>query len=148
HRTVRLQADPATVRLKPGTTWVRRTWFVGVRQLAIALLILSPAVACQRSTASPTPQLVVRSHPTMGADVTVKIWTGNETGAEVAARAVFGEFDRLDALMSVWQDGSEIQRLNRAAGDRAVPVGRDVIEVLRVAHQVSEWTGGKFDVTF
>ena len=38
--------------------------------------------------------------------------------------AVFDEFDRLDALMSVWKEGSDIEQLNRAAGDKAVPVER------------------------
>jgi thiamine biosynthesis lipoprotein len=61
---------------------------------------------------------------------------------------VFGDFDRLDALMSVWKDGSDILRLNGAAGDHAVPVSVETREVLRVARQVSDWTDGKFDVTF
>jgi len=41
-----------------------------------------------------------------------------------------------------------VDRLNAAAGDHAVAIGPDVQDVLRVARQVSEWTGGKFDVTF
>ena len=61
---------------------------------------------------------------------------------------MFAEFDRLDALMSVWRAGSDVLRINAAAGERAVPVSADVREVLRTARQVSEWTGGKFDVTF
>ena len=50
--------------------------------------------------------------------------------------------------MSVWREGSDIQRLNAAAGEHPVPVSPEVREVLRIAHQVSEWTDGKFDVTF
>ena len=52
------------------------------------------------------------------------------------------------ALMSVWRDGSDVVRLNAAAGDHPVPVSPEVREVLLVAHQVSEWTDGTFDVTF
>src|SRR6266404_2855610 len=33
-------------------------------------------------------------------------------------------------------------------GERTVPVGTEVRDALKVARQVSEWTGGKFDVTF
>src|SRR6185503_13919508 len=51
-------------------------------------------------------------------------------------------------LMSVWKEGSDVQRLNQAAGRAAVGVSAETIEVLTVARQVSEWTGGKFDVTF
>jgi FAD:protein FMN transferase len=85
---------------------------------------------------------------TMGSELHVMIWTADQAGATSASEAVFREFDRLEALMTVWSEDSEISRLNRAAGDHAVPVGPDVREVLRVARQVSEWTGGKFDVTF
>ena len=61
---------------------------------------------------------------------------------------VFREFDRLERLMSVWKDGSDVVRLNAAAGDHPVPVSADTRAVLLVARQVSEWTDGKFDVTF
>ena len=84
----------------------------------------------------------------MGSEMRVTVWTADEPAADAASREVFTEFDRLDNLMSVWRPGSDILRLNAAAGEQAVPVSPEVREVLRVARQVSEWTGGKFDVTF
>ena len=84
----------------------------------------------------------------MGTEVRVTAWTADAARAEVAAVAVFREFDRLDAMMSVWKDGSDIVRLNAAAGDRAVPVSAETREVLHIARQISEQTGGTFDVTF
>ena len=84
----------------------------------------------------------------MGSSLQVTLWTADETGAAPAFDAVFAEFDRLDRLMSVWKEGSDVQRLNTAAGDRPVPVSAETLEVLTIARQVSEWTGGKFDVTF
>ncbi len=50
--------------------------------------------------------------------------------------------------MSVWRPSSDVVRINQAAGQRAVAVDPDVRDVLRIAKQVSEWTGGTFDVTF
>jgi thiamine biosynthesis lipoprotein len=41
-----------------------------------------------------------------------------------------------------------VVRLNAAAGRAPVTVSRETIEVLTAAHQASEWTGGKFDITF
>jgi FAD:protein FMN transferase len=84
----------------------------------------------------------------MGTEVTVSVWTADDARAEPAISAVFREFDRLDGLMSVWKDGSDIVRLNAAAGDHAVPVSPETREVLEIAHQISEQTGGAFDVTF
>ena len=84
----------------------------------------------------------------MGSELRLTAWTTDPAGARSAFDAVFKEFDRLDALMSVWRAGSDVLRINAAAGERAVPVSADVREALRTAHQISEWTGGKFDVTF
>src|SRR5439155_10442193 len=58
------------------------------------------------------------------------------------------EFERLEALLSVWRSGSDALRINAAAGERPVPVSADTRHVLRIARQISEWTGGAFDVTF
>ena len=84
----------------------------------------------------------------MGTELRVTVWSTDDAGAESAVGMVFSEFDRLDAMMSVWKDGSDILRLNAAAGERAVPVSPETREVLRIAHQISEQTGGTFDVTF
>ncbi len=90
----------------------------------------------------------MRARVSMGTELRVSLWTTEEAAASTAADAVFAEFDRLESLMSVWREGSDIQRLNAAAGDRAVPVSADVLAVFRSARQISEWTDGRFDVTF
>jgi len=84
----------------------------------------------------------------MGSELRLSAWTANEPAATDAFDAVFTEFDRLDGLMSVWKPGSEIVRLNEAAGDHPVAAGADLRRILQIAAQISEWTGGKFDVTF
>jgi thiamine biosynthesis lipoprotein len=84
----------------------------------------------------------------MGSPVHVSVWTADETAAVAAIEKVFAEFDRLDALMSVWKAGSDVLRINDAAGKTAVAVSPEVREVLRASQEVSRLTGGKFDVTF
>ena len=116
--------------------------------------MLAAAVAvCACCTTSATPAkteatLVERARVSMGSELHLTAWTTDEAKAVAAFEAAFTEFDRLDGLMSVWREGSDIVRLNAAAGDTPVPVSRDVRDVLLAARQVSEWTGGKFDVTF
>jgi FAD:protein FMN transferase len=113
----------------------------------VCLLALSACVA-----ATPTPQedprLVERSRVSMGTEVHVSAWTADEAAALAAFERVFDEFDRLDALMSVWKEGSDILRINAAAGKGAVAVSPEVREALHASQEVSEWTAGKFDVTF
>jgi FAD:protein FMN transferase len=106
------------------------------------------AAALAAGCAATPPRAFSREHATMGSTVQVTVWTADDPGAAAASDAVFAEFDRLDRLMSVWKAESDVQRLNMAAGDQPVLVSAETIEVLTIARQVSEWTGGKFDVTF
>jgi FAD:protein FMN transferase len=91
---------------------------------------------------------VARSGPSMGTDLRLTLWTADEAGADAAFDAVYEEFGRLEGLMSTWSKDSEIQQLNQAAGKHPVPIEAELRSVLQSAHQVSEWTGGKFDVTW
>ena len=95
-----------------------------------ALLLLIAALLSACSRAGPAPHLVARTHPTMGSEVTVTVWTADEAAALPPIEAVFAEFDRLDALMSVWKPGSDILRVNAAAGQHAVPVSAERASVL------------------
>ncbi len=109
---------------------------------------LDTAAASSPAAGSSHASLVERSHVTMGSELTVSAWTADEGRATDAFEAVFAEFDRLDRMMSVWKPGSEVEQINAAAGKHPVPVSAEMLEVLRTAREVSEWTGGKFDVTF
>ena len=111
-----------------------------------ALIVLAiVAGACD----SATPQrLVERSQVSMGSSLKVSIWTTDEARAAKSAERVAREFDRLESMLSVWKDGSDVVRLNAAAGQQPVPVSRETIEVLTAARIGSEWTAGKFDITF
>ena len=117
----------------------------GIAMAAIGSLF---AAGC-RAAATPEPaHLVERSRVAMGSQLRLTAWTSHEAMAVSGFDAIFAEFDRLESLMSVWRDGSDVIRLNAAAGDHAVPVSAETRAVLTAAHEVSEWTHGKFDVTF
>jgi thiamine biosynthesis lipoprotein len=108
-------------------------------------LTLALTTAC---AAPESVQRVTRSGLAMGSSLELTAWTADTPSADAAFAAIFAEFDRLDRMMSVWKPDSEIVRLNAAAGDHPVPVSPELIEVLERARTISEWTGGKFDVTF
>jgi len=114
--------------------------------MASAIVVLS--AACTPRPPAPAPRLVERARVAMGSELRLTAWTADEPGAQSAFDAVFDEFDRLESLMSTWRPGSDVERLNAAAGRQPVHVSSDVVEVLEIARQASEWTGGKFDVTF
>ena len=118
------------------------------RAIAITIALLSIA-ACRAGTAPAAgARLVERAGAAMGSELRLTTFTADEAAAQRAFDEVFREFERLDGLMSVWRPGSDVVRVNEAAGVRAVPASSEVREALRTARQISEWTGGKFDVTF
>jgi thiamine biosynthesis lipoprotein len=116
-------------------------------RVVFALVVLIGSSACG-GAAGPPSHAVERSGAAMGSDLRLTAWTSDESAARAAFDDVLREFDRLDALMSVWRPGSDVLRINDAAGVRPVAVSADVREVLHAAQQVSEWTRGEFDVTF
>ena len=84
----------------------------------------------------------------MGSTLNLTAWAADIRATQTAFDEVFAEFDRLEKLMSTWVAASDVQHINRFAGVKPIEVSADVLEVLEDARQISEWTGGKFDVTF
>src|SRR3954462_3412491 len=130
----RYDSDPVNLRQQ-----------VALPRLLMLLVGLSAACDARRDSRA---QLVERAGSAMGSDLGVAAWPSADQAAQSTFTRVFELFDRLDALMSVWRPGSDVLRINEAAGVRAVAVSAEVREALLAARQISEWTGGKFDVTF
>jgi FAD:protein FMN transferase len=122
------------------------------RAIAIAVLsfLIAASAACRGRTRDDAGgvRAVERVGVAMGSELRLTAWATDDATARSAFDAVFAEFERLEAQMSTWRPGSDVLRINAAAGDHAVPVAADVRDVLRLARQISEWTEGTFDVTF
>ncbi len=127
---------------------MRGNFSIGLVWLTAATVVLSSIACTPSAPASSGAHMIERSRLAMGSELRITAWTADETAALSAFEEAFGDFQRLDGLMSVWREGSDVQRLNAAAGKQPVPVSADVREVLHAARQISDWTGGKFDVTF
>jgi len=118
-----------------------------MKKLPIFLLLFICSCA-QKALAPSSTGLVERAAAAMGSEIHLTAWTADEPAAAAAFDAVFQEMDRLENVMSTWREKSDIARLNAAAGLHPVQVSTEVRDVLQTARQVSDWTGGKFDVTF
>jgi thiamine biosynthesis lipoprotein len=68
--------------------------------------------------------------------------------AAPAVDAAFAEMERLAGVLSEWEEGSEISRVNAAAGGAAVEVGPDALAVVQAALDVARWSDGAFDPTW
>lgn len=64
-----------------------------------------------------------------------------------AAREALDEVDRLEALLTVFRETSEVAELNRAAASRAFAVGPEVLALLQRCEALHAATEGAFDPT-
>lgn len=64
-----------------------------------------------------------------------------------AARAALDEADRLEAILTVFRDASEVVHVNRTAGTEDVRVGPELFELLQASERLFQETDGAFDVT-
>lgn len=64
-----------------------------------------------------------------------------------AARKALDEADRLESILTVFRDTSEVVHVNRTAGDDDVRVGPELFELLQLSERLHQETAGAFDVT-
>jgi thiamine biosynthesis lipoprotein len=93
------------------------------------------------------PKTIQKTESIMGTDVTITVVTRSYEEGETAIEAGMAELRRLDAMMSLYKDDSEITRVNLAAGKNPVKVSPEMIEVVEHAAEISKLSGGAFDVT-
>jgi len=86
---------------------------------------------------------------TMGTTYSVKLVDmPQQMPAQQLAETIGAALTRLDReLMSTYSADSELSRLNRAPINTVLPLSAEMTEVLALAQQLSERTGGAFDVT-
>jgi thiamine biosynthesis lipoprotein len=87
------------------------------------------------------------ARPLMGTVVEISAEGAAEERLRAAAAAAFAAMGRLSAMMNHYDPASAVSEINRAAGERAVRVPRELMDVLRSAQAVSRRTNGAFDVT-
>jgi thiamine biosynthesis lipoprotein len=82
----------------------------------------------------------------MGTVVEITL-VGEEELSRKAAFQAFQEIKRIEYLMSPWIESSDVSRINRSAGKEWVKISSETIEVIKKAQEVSELSGGGFDIT-
>jgi FAD:protein FMN transferase len=113
----------------------------------IASLALSALLAA--ALASPARAAWMdRTEAIMGTRVYVELWAGNAAQGNAAIEAVMNEMRRIDALMSHYRPDSELSRINRRAALEAVPVDRELYDLIKLSTHFSQITDGAFDITY
>jgi len=85
---------------------------------------------------------------TMGTTWSVRVDADLSADERARVQAVIEErLDRVNGLMSTYDTASELSRFNRHASTEPFPASAELLEVLALARDVSERSGGAFDVT-
>jgi thiamine biosynthesis lipoprotein len=119
--------------------------------LALGALVAQAAPPVVTPPAAP-PRVVARTFPVMGTEVTFSAYSADPDAAEHAFAAAYDEIRRVEKLMTDWErpgePESDIVKINKAAGKKAVKVSPETIEVIEKSLEMSRRSEGAFDITF
>jgi thiamine biosynthesis lipoprotein len=108
--------------------------------LAVGLALASSAVAA-------TPKLYTTTHPAMGTEFTLYLYSNSASNAATASDEVFDEIDRIEQLLSNYRDSSELSRINQNAGIAPVTTDPEMLDFLQQSEHWSRISNGAFDIT-
>ncbi len=110
-------------------------------------VILLCALLTASSRAEQTLQRFEAAADVMGSELRIACYTPKTALAANAVMAAFDEVQRIDAFLSNYKPSSELSRINRQAGGRAVAISEEMTDLLAAClryHRISE---GAFDIT-
>jgi len=81
----------------------------------------------------------------MGQPVHLQLYGVSEAAGYEAAQAALAELRRVEGALSLFDDASDLNELNRHAGRGALAVGPDLVAVLEAAVGLERLTGAAFD---
>jgi thiamine biosynthesis lipoprotein len=125
--------------------------------LALALALAAILGGCGVESAGPVggvaeastgPFTLQESRPLAGTLFTIEVVTHHPDRARQAVDAAFAEAERLEAVVSEWQDDSEISRINRTPNGRPVSLSAELFGVISRALWFAEQTDGAFDPSY
>jgi FAD:protein FMN transferase len=107
----------------------------------VMLVFLPPAARAEKLTRFSFTE------PHMGTTFQITLYAPDAVVAKKAAQAAFARIASLDAIMTDYNQASELMRLCAKAGGDPVVVSPELFFVLRKADEVSRLSDGAFDVT-
>ncbi len=123
------------------TTRIRTGWVVFI------LLALTAALFFSGCSEKSSDDREMRSRLVMDTKVDVTLFGVSSQEATAVANEMFEEMERLENILSRHISGSDISRINDAAGKNWVSVEPETVDVLKESIAAAELTEGVFDPT-
>lgn len=122
-------------------------WRAGLPQAAPLFLWMFLGVGCVTRHGEALHRYEFEQ-PQMGLPFRIILYAAERQVATNAAAAAWKRIAELNSILSDYEEQSELSRLSRTAGSgRAVPVGQDLWNVLVRSKEMSQASGGAFDVS-
>ncbi len=137
-------------QVKVAAILLRALGFYSPRLRAVAMAVLSLAVCGGRLTSAAQPSLARYefTEPQMGVPFKIVLYAPSDEAANRAAAASYARVSALNAILSDYEDDSELSRLSRRAPlSEPARVSDDLWNVLSRTQELSKATDGAFDVT-
>ena len=114
----------------------------------MARLLSRRALFARPFDSSPPPgEFLVRVHRRIMACRVEVVLSGDQAAGLSNAAAALDEGDRLEEVMTIFRETSELSRVNRDAHQAPVPVTEELFAVLSAAAELYDATEGAFDIT-
>lgn len=121
------------------------------KYLRVTIVVAVPVMLLALLYMSRRPSRVVEvdsgHRVVMGTFSRVVVIARGEKAAQRCIEAAFDVQDRIESVMSDYQEDSELSQVNREAGRKPVAVSEMTFEVLQQSLHFSKLSGGAFDVT-
>ncbi len=123
---------------------------MNVRWAVLCVALVGCKTAAVPVAATDEGEIAELNATAMGTEVQIVIRADGSTRAKamVAAKDALAEIVRIEAMMTDWNETSQLQAINHAAGEQPVHVSRELLELLVRSKQISDLTNGAFDVTY
>ncbi len=115
----------------------------GAFRLLLILMIFAVNSGCRESKLLPLEEVRLL----MGTTVAITVEGADPVKLKQGVNAAYEEMARLSDMMSHYDPNSVVSEINRRAGIRPVSVPPELMEVLKMARQVSMLSDGAFDIT-
>lgn len=120
--------------------------------MLVAGLLALGALSYHRLVLAPTPAVESNGSaelagPTMGTTWSARLGPESPVGPAEARALIVEALDTVEEAMSTYREDSEVSRLSRQPVGDPLPLGEHTLAVLRAAREISEQSGGAFDVT-
>jgi FAD:protein FMN transferase len=95
-----------------------------------------------------TASIFKRALKLMGNRFEISVVDDDEPFANECIDAAIEEIQRIEKLLTTFNDNSQTNQINANAGIAAVPVDKEVFDLIKRSIRISELTQGAFDITY